>query len=115
MRRRAGGCCVGMFALAVFVAAAPPSAAPGFEATGRVCAAAPVTADANGTLWVSAGPFRGGVTRYDVVGGGFALRVGELRTAGLSQKIPWFIESGTAVGATLVITGRTLSIPKRTF
>ena len=63
-----------------------------------------------------AGPFSGGVTAYDVVRGRFALRVGAYRTTGgLSQKIPWFPDRGTRVGSTLVVSGRTLSLPRRSF
>ena len=77
---------------------------------------APVRADSNGGLWVHARPFAGGVTAYDVVRGRFALRVGAYRTTGgLSQKIPWFPDSGTRVGSTLVVSGRTLSLPRRSF
>lgn len=84
--------------------------------TTAACLGAPVRADGNGSLWVHAGPFSGGVTAYDVVRGRFALRVGAYRTTGgLSQKIPWFPDRGTRVGSTLVVSGRTLSLPRRSF
>ena len=82
-----------------------------------VCIAAPVRQDPNGSLTVKVGPLTGMVTAYDSVGGRFNLRVGSLRTRdGLSQKIPWFVDSGAKVGDTLVVNGTALSEPRpRTF
>jgi hypothetical protein len=81
--------------------------------TSAVCLAAPVQQRSDGSLVVRAGPLVGMVTSYDVVRGRFSLRVGPNRTRdGLSQKIPWFPAAGTAVGDTLVVTGRALSLPR---
>ena len=79
------------------------------------CMGAPVRSNAGGPR-VQAGPFVGVVTAYDVVRGRFALRVGPYRTkGGLTQKIPWFTKAGTPLGPTLVVSGRTLSRPARSF
>jgi hypothetical protein len=54
---------------------------------------------------IRVGPFVGYATAYDVVRGRFALRVGELRAPGLSQKIPWYVKTDESVGPTLLATG----------
>jgi hypothetical protein len=80
-----------------------------------VCMGAPVRESSNGSLSVQAGPFVGGVTAYERVAGRFALRVGPNRAKGLFQKIPWFPAPGTAIGGSLVVTGKALSLPHRSF
>jgi len=83
--------------------------------TAAACMGAPVRSGTGGPQ-VHAGPFVGYVTAYDVVGGRFALRVGPYRTTGgLTQKIPWFPKAGTPLGPALVVSGRTLSLPHRSF
>ncbi len=65
---------------------------------------------------VRAGPVVGYVTGYDVVRGRFSLRVGPLRAAGLSQKIPWYVRTDQPVGSTLLVQGvRLRPAPVRTF
>ena len=81
--------------------------------TSAVCVAAPVQQRSDGSLVVRAGPLAGIVTSYDLVRGRFSLRVGPNRTHdGLSQKIPWFPAAGAAIGDTLVVTGKALSLPR---
>ena len=81
-----------------------------------VCMAAPVQRHAqSGSPRIVVGPLTGYLTEYDVVGGRFALRAGGMRTATLSQKIPWFVAPGASVGNVLVVSGRTLSLPLRAF
>lgn len=56
---------------------------------------------------VRAGPFVGLITRpYDVYDGRFQLRVGGMRDATLSQKIPWFLSQKHEVDSHLRIVGR---------
>lgn len=78
--------------MATFVAALVASIA---------CMGTPVKA--HNTIRV--GPFVGYATAYDVVRRRFALRVGELRAQGLSQKIPWYVKTDKPVGPTLSVTG----------
>jgi hypothetical protein len=65
------------------------------------CLGTPVKADHT----IRVGPFVGYATAYDVVRHRFALRVGELRAHGLSQKIPWYVKTSQSVGPTLSVTG----------
>jgi hypothetical protein len=66
---------------------------------------------------VQAGPSVGYVTvGYDVVRGRFRLHVGPYRVPNaLTQKIPWFVPLRYRVGDTLVVTGRRVGAPARTF
>jgi hypothetical protein len=72
-----------------------------------VCLATPVSADRSR---VHAGPFVGGLAAgYDDVDGRFSLRVGGMRTASMSSKIPWFLKTaGYKNVSKLVVTGRRL-------
>jgi hypothetical protein len=77
------------------------------------CAATPVDGDS-----VRAGPLKGLIApQYDVIDGRFRLHVGSYRdrTAGLSQKIPWFMRRGASGGRTLRLTGTRLGPRRRTF
>jgi hypothetical protein len=77
------------------------------------CLAAKVPGDR-----VHAGPFSGPISQsYDVVDGRFRLHVGRYRdrAIGLSQKIPWFLPRSYRVGPRLVVRGRRLAPPGRTF
>ena len=76
------------------------------------CLATPVHGEV-----VRAGPFTGYVSPgYDVVDGRFRLHVGPYRVpGGLTQKIPWFVPLRYHVGDSLVVTGRRLGAPARTF
>jgi hypothetical protein len=68
---------------------------------------------------VHAGAITGGIDPYtDIVDGRFRLHVGEYRdlTRGIFQKILWSIPSDRkGIGGRLVVRGRTLFRPKRTF
>jgi hypothetical protein len=68
---------------------------------------------------VHAGAIRGGIdAETDVLDGRFRLHVGEYRdlAAGIFQKILWWIPSDRkGIGGRLVVRGRTLYGPKRTF
>lgn len=67
---------------------------------------------------VHAGPLTGLVyPEYDIVEGRFRLHVGGYRdrATGLSQKIPWLLPRSYRVGSSLVVQGRRLAPPGRTF
>jgi len=77
------------------------------------CPASPVDGG-----YVHAGVIRGAIdTETDVVNGRFRLHVGEYRdlARGIFQKILWSVPENRRVGGRLVIRGRTLLGPKRTF
>ena len=99
--------------MAVFCATA---AAVVENATGRSlapqgCLGTPVQGNT-----VKAGPFTGYVVpAYDSVGGRFSLRVGGMRTATLSSKIPWFVPFRYKVSDSVVISGRRAHAPARAF
>jgi hypothetical protein len=100
--------CVAFGALAV---------ASGGMAGGRhavaTCPASPVDG-----ARVHAGVITAGIDPYtDVVDGRFRLHVGEYRDLanGIFQKILWWAPSDRRVGGRLVVRGRTLFGPKRTF
>jgi hypothetical protein len=102
--------------LVLFAAvAATATAATAGVSTPRagVCAATPV--DGN---FVHAGVIRGGIDpETDVVDGRFRLHVGEYRdlARGIFQKILWSAPADRRVGGRLVVRGRTVVGPKRTF
>ena len=65
-----------------------------------------------------AGPLAGAIApQYDSVGGRFRLHVGAYRDkdTGLTQKIPWFLPARNRSGGLLVVRGRRLAPPGRTF
>jgi hypothetical protein len=65
---------------------------------------------------VRAGPFVGLLAEgYDDVDGRFSLRVGGMRTATMSSKIPWWLPDGYRDAGILVVTGRRLSGTRATF
>ena len=76
------------------------------------CLATPVSADRSR---VHAGPFVGYLAAgYDDFGGRFSLRVGSMRTATMTSKIPWFLPAaGYANISKLVVTGRRLGAARR--
>ena len=80
------------------------------------CGAARVERDGRDTV-VRAGPFTGVLMReYDVVDGRFSLHVGGYRIGnGLSSKIAWELPPRTPVAESLVVTGRRITRPSRTF
>jgi hypothetical protein len=102
--------------LVLFAAvAATATAATAGVSTPRagVCAATPV--DGN---FVHAGVIRGAIDpETDVVDGRFRLHVGEYRdlARGIFQKILWSVPADRRVGGRLVVRGRTVVGPKRTF
>ena len=68
------------------------------------CLASPVSADRS---QMHVGPFVGSLAAgYDDVGGRFSLRVGGMRTKGLSSKIPWWLPISYSNVGELVVTGR---------
>jgi hypothetical protein len=67
---------------------------------------------------IHVGPFKGGLDPdYDIVNGRFRLQVGGFRdrATGLSQKIPWFLPSRYRSGGWLILRGRQLAPPGRSF
>jgi hypothetical protein len=77
------------------------------------CAATPVDGGS-----VRSGPLTGLILRrYDVIDGRFRLHVGYYRdrSAGLSQKIPWFVRFGASAGRSLRLKGTRLGPRRRTF
>ena len=103
------------FALASLVVVAVVLGGPASgKSVVRTCPASPV--DGN---YVHAGVIRGAIDpETDVVDGRFRLHVGEYRDLGrgIFQKILWSIPSNRKrIGGRLVVRGRTLFGPKRTF
>src|SRR5215203_2643183 len=97
----------------VAIAAAIGGSASGKPAA-RTCPASPVDGEQ-----VHAGVITGGIDPYtDVVYGRFRLHVGEYRdvASGTFQKILWWVPSvRKGIGERLVVRGRTLYGPRRTF
>jgi len=76
------------------------------------------TTDSGEHALVRAGPFEGTIfPDYDVADGLFSLHVGGYRTRdrSFSQKIGWVVTSPHATGDSLIVTGRRLTPPLRTF
>ena len=101
------------FVLAVAIGGLPALAGTS-KAVGR--AAKPCPASVVEGNEVNAGPFQGLVPpEYDVVDGRFSLRVGGMRTATMSSKIPWFVSTKYTVEHQLRIVGRGVHATARRF
>ena len=103
---------VAVVAVATVVAVLVGGTASG-KPVARTCPASPVYG-----ARVNAGVIVGGIDPYtDVVDVRFRLHVGEYRdlAQGTFQKVLWWAPSDRRIGGRLVVRGRTLFGPKRTF